>query len=480
VSGFDYDVLVIGAGSGGMVAAEVAPRMGVRCAIVERARIGGDCLWTGCVPSKALIASARAAHIMRHAGRLGLAPVDPEIDTSLVYARMRGVQEQIAESDDNAERMRRNGADVIEGHARLVDGHTVEIDGRRVTSKFILLATGSRPAIPPIEGLEETGYLTSENLFEQERAPESMLIVGGGPIAVEMAQAHRRLGVDVTILESGERLLPRDEPTLVAMLTSRLREEGVAIELGVDIRHATTNGTAKELRGSVGSDQRTWHATEVLIAAGRKPNIEELRLREAGVELCERGVIVDGQLRSSVPSVYACGDVVGRYLFTHSAGREAVVALRNMFYPGSGEAPSLVPWSTFTDPELAHVGMTGHEAAAEFGDENVRIFRWDLAHNDRARTEAEPAGAIVVVTSRKFHIVGAHVLAPAAGEIIGGFTGAIARKERLTPDLANLVHVYPTISTSISQLAAEATSGQLERPFLRAVRFLYERIRRTP
>jgi pyruvate/2-oxoglutarate dehydrogenase complex dihydrolipoamide dehydrogenase (E3) component len=472
---YDYDLIVVGVGSAGMVAGEVAPKFGVRCARGERARVGGDCLWTGCVPSKALIASAKAAHAMRTAGEFGLAAAQPDIDTAAVFARVRRIQQEIADTDDNPKKYTDAGVDLIYGEARLLDGHTVAVGERRITSKFILLATGSRAAAPPIEGIADAGYLTSENLFEQERAPSSLLIVGGGPIAIEMAQAHHRLGVRVTVLQRAARILERDEPALADALLALLRAEGIEINVNVEIASASTSADGKTLHGAVEGEPRSWAADQILVAAGRKPNIEGLGLDAAGVKTGPRGVIVDAKLRTSVESVYACGDVAGRFLFTHSAGAEAVTAIRNMFFPLSKDAPELIPWATFTEPELAHVGLTSVEAREQLGDD-VRVFEWALSHNDRARAEGAEGGRIIAVTDAKFRVLGAHILAPGAGDMIGQFTMAIANGQRLTPDFGNLVQVYPTITTAFSQLAAEATYGQLGRPFLQTVRKLYGRL----
>jgi pyruvate/2-oxoglutarate dehydrogenase complex dihydrolipoamide dehydrogenase (E3) component len=412
---------------------------------------------------------------VRSAAEFGLTPSAAPIDTAPVFERVRRIQHEIAETDDNPKKYTDAGVDVIYGDAKLVDGHTVEAAGRRLTAKFILVATGSRPAAPPIAGLEDVGYLTSESLFEQQRASASMLIVGGGPIAIEMAQAHHRLGVRVTVLQRAGRILERDEPVLADKLLELVRAEGVDVHLNVDLQSAETSAGGKTLRGTVDGRGQPWTADEILVAAGRKPNIEGLGLDAAGVTTNARGIAVDAKLRTNIESVYACGDVAGRFLFTHSAGAEAVVAIRNMFYPGTKDAPDLIPWATFTEPELAHVGMTSVEAREKLGAGNTRVFEWSFAHNDRARAEQATEGRVVAVTDAKFKLLGAHVLAPGAGDMIGQFTLAIANGQRLTPDFANLVQLYPTFTTSFSQLAAEATYGQLEKPFLQTVRKIYSR-----
>jgi pyruvate/2-oxoglutarate dehydrogenase complex dihydrolipoamide dehydrogenase (E3) component len=473
---YDFDLVIVGAGSAGMVAANTAPKMGLKAALIERARVGGDCLWTGCVPSKALIASANAAYTMRHASEFGLPSATPDVDTATVFERVRRIQHEIAATDDNPQKYIDAGVTIVYGDAQLRDGHTVQVGERRLTARFLLVATGSRTTPPPIANIDAVGYLSSESLFEQERAPKSLLVVGGGPIAIEMAQAHHRLGVKVTVLQRAERILERDEPSLSDKLLSLLRVEGIDVQLNVMLTRAERVGDEKVLQGTVSGQAKSWAAEEILVAAGRTPNIEGFGLEEAGVRTEPRGIIVDKNLCTSLESVYAAGDVAGRFLFTHSAGAEAVTALRNMFFPGSKAAPSLIPWATFTEPELAHVGLTSAEAKEQFGAA-AKVFRWSLAHNDRARAEQATDGEIVVVTDAKFKVLGAHILAPGAGDMIGQWTMAIEKELRLTPDFGNLVQVYPTLSTSFSQLAGEATYGQLQKPFLQAVRRIYSRFR---
>ena len=453
-----YDVVIVGMGSGGMVAAEFAATLGLRVAVVEKGRVGGDCLWTGCVPSKALLASAKAAHTMRVADRYGLPSVVPEIDTSLVWKRIRAVQQEVAGTDDNPDRFRAMGIEIVEGQARLSGPNSVEVTGTDGTgpvleTRFVLLCTGSRPAAPPIAGLAQAGYLTSETLFEVERPPRSVVMIGGGPIAIEMAQGFTRLGIGVTVLQKGPGILPRDEPDLVAILTEVLREDGVDLRLDVDTTKVTVEGGRKVVHGTEGGATRQWPADELLVAVGRTPNVEGLGLEEAGVRVGRRGVEVDGRMRTSVPSIYAAGDVAGRFLFTHSAAYEGVRAIRDMFFPGKGTVTDFVPWCTFTDPELAHAGLTVAEARERHGDD-VDVWRQDLTHSDRARAEGATRGVVLIVTADK-KVVGAHILAPSAGEMIHELALAINQGVRFT-EVASLIHVYPTLATSIGQLAAEA------------------------
>ena len=450
-----YDLVIVGMGSGGMVGAEFAATIGLRVAVVERGRVGGDCLWTGCVPSKTLLASAKVAHYMRTADTYGLPSVVPEIDTSLIWKRIRAVQHEIASSDDDPDRYTAMGVEIIQATARITGPNTVHLveEVRDLDARFIVLCTGSRPAVPPIEGLKEAGFLTSENLFELERAPSSVVMIGGGPIAIEMAQAFTRLGIRTTVLQKGGGILPRDEPDLVAMLTAKLRDEGVDLRLNVETERVTLSKGKKVVWGTENGEPARWEGADLLVAVGRRPNVEGLGLEELGVKLGRRGVEVDERMRTAVPSIYACGDVAGRFLFTHSAGYEAVRAIRDAFYPGKGKVTDFVPWCTFTDPELAHAGLTIAEAEAKHGDD-VEVWRMELSHNDRARADHADDGAILVVTA-KGKLVGAHILAPAAGEMIHELALAINEGLKLA-EVASLIHVYPTLSTGIGQLAGEA------------------------
>ncbi|MEX2236198.1 MAG: FAD-dependent oxidoreductase [Dehalococcoidia bacterium] len=455
-----YDVICIGGGSAGMIVAQSGPTIGIKTAVVERDRIGGDCLWTGCVPSKALIASARAAWSVRTAGKFGIKVSGYEVDTAAVWDRIRVIQQQIAEEDDNADKFREMGSDVYFGAGKITGPHTVQVGDQTLESEYILIATGSRAAHPPIPGLEEAGFLTSENIFTLEKAPESLVVIGGGPIGTEIAQSFVRLGKKVTMLQRAGRILERDEPELVEILMGRLREEGLEIITGAKIESVETDGDQRIVVGSVDGEPKRWSAEHVLVAAGRSPNIEGLGLEEVGIKTNKRGIEVDNRLRTTVPSIYAAGDVAGRYLFTHSAAFEAIRALRNMFYALWKNAPDLVPWATFTEPELAHIGMTIAEAREKHGDK-VQVWRQPLTHSDRARAEGQTEGMFLVVTGPGKKILGAHILAPAAGELIGEFTLAISKGLALSPDLANMIHVYPTFASSNLQLASAATNDNL-------------------
>lgn len=452
----DYDLVIVGLGSGGMVAAEFATRLGIKVAAVEAARVGGDCLWTGCVPSKALLASAKAAHTIRHADRYGIEVAPPRIDSARVFARVHAIQQRLASTSDSPRRFRELGVDLRLGRARIAGPHEVIVGDTPISTRFILLCTGSRPARADVPGLAEVGYLTSETVFELERAPRSLVVLGGGPIAIELGQAFARLGTATTVLQRGPRILMRDEPELVARLAGTLRAEGVDLRMGVTADRVVAQSGAKIVH--VGDERLSVDA--ILIAAGRMPNVEGLGLAQVGVRCGALGIEVDRRMRTAVASIYAAGDVAGRFAFTHSAGYEAARAVRNMFFPGSSGGEYEVPWCTFTDPELAHVGLTEGQARERWGDD-VAVWRHELADSDRARTDGSEVGAIHVVT-RKGTIVGGHVLAANAGEIVNELALALHRGLDLA-DLGRVIHVYPTYSIGIQQLGADAAYERAER-----------------
>jgi len=450
-----YDLVIIGLGSGGTLAAEFAAgELGLKVAAVERGRIGGDCLWTGCVPSKSLITSARVAHTVREAHRFGVTTGETTVDLEAVWGRIKTVQATIAATDDSPDRFREMGVELVEGEGRVTGYREVTVDtaggSRRLATRFILVCTGSRPAIPPIPGLAEVEFLTSENIFELDRPPESLVMIGGGPIASELAQAMVRLGVGTTVLEMAHRLVPRDEPELADRLATILRAEGV------DLHLATAATAVRAARDGVIVDtaDRQFTAAGLVVATGRAANVEPLGLDRFGIPVGAGGVEVDGRSRTLVPSIYVVGDAAaGRPQFTHSAAYDAVIAVRDMFLPGRGNSAQLVPWCTFTDPELAHVGLTAAEARERHGNRSVKVHRHELAHNDRARADGHTDGLLMIVTA-KDRIVGAHALAPAAGEFIHELALAIKLGVGID-ELSKLVHIYPTIAVGIGRMAGD-------------------------
>ena len=453
--GPQYDLVIIGMGSGGTLAAEFAAgEVGLRVAAVERGPIGGDCLWTGCIPSKTLLASARVAQTVRTAADFGVDAGEPKIDLEAVWRRIMSVQAEVAATDDDPDRFREMGVDLFEGTARLTGYRQVTVQTAdaavELDTRYTLVCTGSRPAIPAIPGLDEVEYLTSENLFTLDRPPASLVMIGGGPIASELAQAMVRLGVPTTIVEQAHRLVPRDEPELADRLGQILRDEGVDL-------HLATTATSVRRGGDgviVETDEGEFTAAGLLVATGRASNVEMLGLEKFGIPYSTDGVEVDERNRTLVPSVYVVGDAAAdRPRFTHAAAHDAVLAVRDMFFPGRGAPAHLVPWCTFTEPELAHVGLTAAQARERHGTRAVRVYRHELAENDRARADGTTRGLIMVVAAND-RIVGAHALAPSAGELIHELALAI-RFGIGVDEIADLVHIYPTLASGIGRIGAD-------------------------
>ena len=447
----EFDLVVIGMGSAGILAAELAAHdLGLRVAAVDRSRFGGDCLWTGCVPSKTLLASARVAHTVRTAALFGVNVAESSIDLDAVWRRIAAVQAEIARTDDNPDRFRDLGVEVIEGEAVVTGPREVTVGGRVLRTRFTLVCTGSRPFIPPIDGIADIDILTSENLFEIERPPESLIVVGGGPMACETSQALQRLGVAVTMIERGPRLLANDLPDHGDLIAKILRSEGVDVRLGSTVVEARTGGSGVEVWTAAG-DRAT--AAGILVAVGRTPNAQSLGLDRLGIEITERGVEVDERNRTIVPTIYAVGDVTGRATFTNVAAYDAALALRDMFLPGGGTPRALVPWCTFTDPEVAHVGVTEAEAVERHGRRKTAVHRRSIAASDRARADGVTEGEIVIVTASG-RIVGAHAICPHAGEVIHELALAVQGRLKLSK-LTKLMHIYPTYSTVTGQIAGD-------------------------
>ena len=454
-----FDIVAIGGGTAGLVTAAGSAGLGARVALIERDRLGGDCLWTGCVPSKALISSARVAHHFRHAAAHGLRAVRPEIEGADVLASVRDVRAEI-EPHDDPERFRAMGVDVVEGSARFVSPHEVEVNGRRLRGRRFVIATGSRAAVPPIPGLEEAGYFTHAEAFDRDTIPGSLAVVGGGPIGVELAQAFRRLGADVTVVELLDRLMVREEPELAELLTDRLRNEGIRIRTGrivtrverVGDRRRVTIAPAGDATGAGADTAETFEVDEVLVAAGRAPNTEGLGLDVAGVETSKGWVTVDAKLRTSRRHIFAAGDVTGGFLFTHVADHEARTVVQNALFPVRANIDyGVIPWCTYTEPELAHVGLTEAEARERHGSA-VSAHVYDIGNLDRAIAERAAVGRVKIVVGKGGSILGGHILAAGGGTMIAEIALAMKAGVKLGT-LASLVHPYPTMSEGVKRTA---------------------------
>jgi pyruvate/2-oxoglutarate dehydrogenase complex dihydrolipoamide dehydrogenase (E3) component len=447
-----YDLVVIGGGSAGLIAAGIAAALGARVALLDRERLGGECLWTGCVPSKSLIASARVAQHTRDLGTFGLSGHLDPVDLGVVMDRVHAVIQTVYRGED-AEAMRGRGIDVRFGEVRFRSPHMVTVDGEPLRGRSFLLCTGSSPAVPDIEGLHGTGYLTNETVFGLRGLPTHLIVAGGGPLGVELAQAFRRLGSSVTVLAGERGLLPREDDEVRHAVAELFSREGITVQQsrlvgvvrtgeGLRVRYAGEGG-----EGSLQGDR-------LLLALGRHPNVAGLGLEQAGVQYdAQRGITIDAYLRTSVPHIFACGDVTGPYRFTHAAGFQAAVAVRNALFPRLKSKAHLepMPWTTFTDPEVARVGETEAEARRAHG--KVLVLRSNFAHIDRAQAEGQTAGFVkLIVTPWRGTILGGHIVGPQAGELIQEVTLAMRRGLNVRA-LADTIHVYPTLAMAVQQAA---------------------------
>lgn len=465
-----YHLVVVGAGTAGLVTAAGAAGLGARVALVERHLMGGDCLNVGCVPSKGIIRAARAWHEARSAARrFGGPEAAGDGDFAAALARMRRIRAGISRHD-SAERFRGLGVDVFLGQGQFVASDAVEVDGRVLRFRKAVIATGGRPAEPPIEGLEEAGYLTNETVFELERLPPRLAVVGGGPIGCELAQTFARFGSEVTLLDMAPHVLPREDADAAEVVQRALARDGVALELGVEIRGVELRGGEKVVRferenGPEGDGEVT--CDEVLLAVGRSPNVEGLGLEAAGVEYTRKGVTVDDRLRTTNRRVFAAGDVASKYQFTHVADALARIAIQNALFHGRAKASDLVvPWCTYTSPEVAHVGMYAEEAR-EAGLE-VETVTIPLAELDRALLDDETEGFLRVhLRAGKDRILGATLVAAHAGDMLGELCLAITAGVGLGK-IASVIHPYPTQGEVVKKAADAWRRGKLT-PFVKRV-----------
>lgn len=437
-----YDLVVVGAGTAGLVSALGAAGLGARVALVERALLGGDCLNHGCVPSKGLVRAARAAHDARCAADFGVEPALARADFGAAMARMRRLRAAIARND-SAARAASLGVDVFIGAGRFTGRDALEVEGARLRFKRAVVATGARAAAPPVPGLAEAGYRTNETVFTLTELPRRLAVVGAGPIGCELGQAFRRFGAEVTLVATDPRVLPREDPDASALLRRQLEREGVRLVLGAKLARVDRRGGEKVLVVEKDGVTAPIPCDELLVATGRAPNVEGLGLEAAGIASDRAGVKVDDHLRTENPRVYAAGDVCSPHRFTHAADAMARLVLRNAFFFGRARASALViPWATYTDPEIAHVGLSAAEAAAA-GDA-VRTLTVPLAEVDRAVLDGEAEGfARLHVAARTGRILGATVVARHAGELIGEPALAVS-KGLGAADLSATVHPYPT------------------------------------
>ncbi len=467
---FDANLIVIGGGSAGLVTAYIAAAVKARVILIERDRMGGDCLNTGCVPSKALIRSARVAAEIRDSGRFGVDAGEPRVDFARVMGRVGQVIEDI-EPHDSAERYRKLGVEVVQGEARIVDPWTVEVDGRRFCARNIVVATGARPFVPPIPGIEQTGYLTSDSLWSLRQAPRDLLVLGGGPIGCELAQSFARLGVAVTQVEMAPRLMIREDGEAAALVEERMRQDGVRVLTAHKALRFEVDDGQKHLIAEHQGREVTIPFGSLLVAVGRQPNVQGFGLEELGVRLTERGAIeVDEWLQTSVPTILACGDVAGPYQFTHVASHQAWYASVNALFGIVRRFKvdySVIPWATFVDPEVARVGLSEAEAREQGID--YELTRYGLDDLGRAIADGAARGFVKVLTvPGKDRILGVTIVGDHAAELISEFVLAMRHGLGLNK-LLSTIHIYPTWSEANKYAAGAWKRAHAPRGLLRWV-----------
>jgi len=446
------DLCVIGGGSAGLSVAAGAVQMGLDVALIEKSKMGGDCLNTGCVPSKSMLAAAKAAQNFRKAEIFGIKSAVPEIDFAAVKDHVRNVIKTI-EPHDSPERFEAMGVKVFHGAASFTGPHCIRVGDMKITARHFVIATGSRAVLPPINGLDAGKALTNETVFDLREKPDHLIIIGGGPIGVEMAQAHRRLGCAVTILDIAT-IMPKDDPELVAVVREALEAEGVKIIEKTSIRRVDHRAGGVDVHIEKGGKESVLQGTHLLVAAGRAPNVENMGLEKAGVKYDKKGIATDARLRTSQKHIYAAGAVAGGPQFTHVAGYHAGIIIRNILFkiPAKTDYAAL-PWVTYTDPELAQTGLTEAMAKEKFGGK-ARTTAWKFRENDRAQAEHRAEGMIKVITMKNGRIIGASIAGPGAGELIGLWALAISQKMKIG-SVAGMIAPYPTFG-EISKRAAGA------------------------
>ncbi len=463
-----YDVVVIGAGSAGLVASKTALGLGKSVALIEKNKIGGVCTLTGCVPSKTLIALSKKLHEAKQLESYGIKLQQP-IDSQKVMTHVRATIEKIY-NHHTPKQLEAEGIDVYLGQASFSGTQTIQVNNEEITFKKCILASGSKPFIPPIEGL--TDYLTNETIFDLKELPGSLIILGGGPSGIEMAGALQRLGVACTVIEMNDRILPREDEELVALLSKQLRKDGINLQTSLKAIKVTSQGKTTEVTCiTKAGDSVSFSAEALFIAVGRRPDLKGLNLEKAGIKLNQHTVKVSNTLRTTSSHVYACGDLIGPYRFSHMAEYQAVTAVRNALFPFKKKVNyTQRVWVTFSQPELATAGLSETEARTQY--KNITIYRRDYTTSDRAIMDGETFGLAKIICDSKGYILGAHILGSRAGELISEIQVGKYYNYKLA-DFYKVIHPYPTYSEIIWQASKKAYIDRLRNnPLLKVLRFL--------
>lgn len=449
-----YDIVIIGGGVAGLVTASGAAQLGAKVALVDKSELGlgGDCLHFGCVPTKRLVHSAKIASLSRRFQEFGLEGETPRVNFSRVMENMRRIQSQIALHDD-PERFRKMGVHVIFGSGQFVDKSTFEVNGKKLRGRRFVIATGSSPVVLPIPGLKDANPLTNITALQLNELPESIAILGAGPIGVEFAQIFKRLGAKVTIIEKMGQILPKEDKEMSQRLEEILIREGLEIFTCAEVSKVSVEGTKKVIDANCATGNKSFKVDEIMVAIGRSPNVEGLNLEAAGIDYDpRRGIRIDKKMRTNMKHIFACGDVAGPYAFTHVAEYQAGFVISNALFPLIKRKADyrVVPWVTYADPELGRVGLTEEEAREKVGSKNMSVFRFSFSDVDRSVIEGEGHGLIKLIVDRKKLLLGAHLLGPHSGELLHEYVLAMKAKLPITT-ISQTIHVYPTTSQAVKR-----------------------------
>ncbi len=461
MAGYDFDIGILGGGSAGLTVAAGAAQLGAKTLLVEKEKeLGGDCLHFGCVPSKTLIRTAHVYHLMKTAKQFGLPPVEVKpVDFGEVAKRIQSVI-SVIQKHDSEERFCKLGARVVIGEPRFIDGHAIRLNGETLSAKTWVIATGSSPSIPPIEGLDKTHHITNREIFSLKRLPKSMIILGAGPIAIEMAQAFCRLGTKVSVIQRSNQILSKEDKDMADQIMHVLSDEGVVFHLNSSALSTRDLGEEREVTIKTGEGKTMSLRSElILVAMGRGANLGGLGLEDIGVELDRKGLKLDGRLRTTHRHIYGAGDVTGAYLFTHAAGYEGSIVISNAIFHLPRKADyTFLPWCTYTDPELASIGM--NEKMAKAAGIEYSTWKEDFKDNDRSLAEGEGIGRIKMLLNDREKPIGIQILGPRAGDLVSEWVAVVHGKVKLST-LASAVHPYPTLGEINKRVAGTFLASKI-------------------
>ncbi len=474
MSKYDYDIGVIGGGAAGLTVSSGAAQLGAKTLLIEKEpSLGGDCLHFGCVPSKTLIHSAKVYHDMKRGQRFGLPLIEPPpVDYSLVAKRIQSVIDVI-QVHDSVERFNKLGVEVAFGSPFFADEHVVNLDGKRISAKSWVIATGSSPATPKVESLNDVPYITNKEIFSLEKLPKSMIVLGAGPIAIEMAQSFCRLGSKVTVIQRSAQILSKEDKDMADEIMHSLEQEGISFHLNATITGAKENGAEKQISFQQGTETETLSADTILLAQGRRPNIEDLGLDAINLDYSDGGIVVDNRMRTSHKHIYAPGDINGAFQFTHAAGYEGGIVLSNaIFHLPRKINTRWMPWCTYTEPELSSIGM--NEKQAKAAGIEYTVWTEKFQENDRAIAEGDEVGKLKLLLDTKEKPIGVQILGPRAGDLIGEWIAVLNGGMKLS-SLAGTIHPYPTLTEINKRVAGSYISPKIFSPRVKKIlKFLFK------